>query len=131
MELTCDIWRWHNDCKWFLIRIYLRMKLLFINPLLIQSVLNISRIIIGRLATQIFNRVAVTERLCRLMSPYPLNVCRTIKKPFADQQICKGRIIAVPPLFNYRYHLISVTQLTAICLLLYKNFTDNPLNSIT
>ena len=46
MKLTCNVWRWHNDRKWFLVTIYLCMKILLLLPFLICSWLNIGRIVI-------------------------------------------------------------------------------------
>ena len=38
VELSCDIWRRDHDSEGSLTVIYLRMKILFVKPLLIQSV---------------------------------------------------------------------------------------------
>ena len=46
MELSRDIWRWHNDRKRFLAAIYLRVKVLFLLPFIIGSLLNVRRIVV-------------------------------------------------------------------------------------
>ena len=46
VELSCDIWRRHNDRKWFLAAIYLRMKIFFLLPFVISSFLNVRRIVV-------------------------------------------------------------------------------------
>ena len=46
VELSRDIWRWHNDRKRFLVAIYLRMKVFFLLPFIIGSLLNVRRIVV-------------------------------------------------------------------------------------
>ena len=46
MQLTCNVWRRHNNCKWFLVTVYFSMEILLIQPFLIQSFLNFGRIVI-------------------------------------------------------------------------------------
>ena len=46
VELSRDIWRRHNDRKRFLAAIYLRMKVFFLLPFIIGSLLNVRRIVV-------------------------------------------------------------------------------------
>ena len=46
MELACNIRRRHHNGKWFLIRIRLRMEILFVQPFLVQLALNFGRVIV-------------------------------------------------------------------------------------
>ena len=41
MKLTCDIWRWHHNGEWLLLRIYFSMEVSLAFPLLIEAVFDL------------------------------------------------------------------------------------------
>ena len=45
VELSCDIWWWHNNGKRLLAAVYFCMKIAIVLPLLIETILNVFRII--------------------------------------------------------------------------------------
>ena len=45
VQLACDVWRRHHDGKWFLTAVYLCVEILSVQPLLVQAVFDVRRVV--------------------------------------------------------------------------------------
>ena len=135
MKLSCNIWRWHNDCKWFLVTIYLCMKILLLLPFLICSYDSISFLCVPCILDAFFSIADNTlfpspkEIRCPASaidkSCFPFVVAAFVKREkkspllFAVIQIVKGE-------YSTRYHLFCFRIYDPF---LFVSLTEQPGNS--
>ena len=102
MKLTCNVRGRNNYCIRLLILIYLSMKISFFNPLVIELVLKLLRIII------FCNIICVLHNHFSFQFPFGISASFSIKIPLISEQYSvRSRIFisAYTPIFSiYKYH---------------------------
>ena len=86
MQLTCNVWRRHNDCVWFFIFVNFCMEVVALHPEIINSVLKLRRFV-GFSKLLCHNHISLQF----IRADYPTNIPLYYRILLAICQLCRDK----------------------------------------